>query len=69
VVNTARISGLNRVSVDKYVSVSKSSKIELIKKYTCTFGIDNYHLQILCNGSSIFALLEKLTELKFWDPK
>ena len=51
--------------MNKHVSVSKSSEIDLIKKYTHTFLIDNYHLQSLCNGSSIFALLEIFTELKF----
>lgn len=68
-VNTARISWLSRVILDKYVNVSKSSKTELIMKYTRTFVIVNYLLRSLYNGSGIFAPLEILLELKFWNPK
>ena len=68
-VNTARISWLSWVILDKYVNVSKSSRTELIMKYTRTFVIVNYLHQSLYSGSSIFAPLEILLELKFWNLK
>jgi len=55
--------------LDKCAYVSKSSEIWLIKKYACTFFIDNYHFPSLYNGSSTSALVEILMELKFWNPK